>query len=74
MRVLKVITLCAHYPHAFLSFQALILSPICLKHSDQLRVLQLQFVLENPLVVNEDHNEYFGKAEEATDLSKDCEY
>ena len=39
----------------------------------QLWVPHFQFVLENPLVVDEYHNEYLGEAEEATDLREDSE-
>ena len=75
MWILKVITLCTHYPRSTLfCFHAsdLLLS-LAFQRSYQPGVLQWQFVLENPLVIDEDHDEYLGETEETTDLREDRE-
>lgn len=75
MWILKVITLCAHYPLStlFCFHDSDLLLPLASQRSYQLGVLQWQFVLENPLVIDEDHDEDLGETEETTNLREDSE-
>jgi hypothetical protein len=67
--------MCAHYPLStlFCFDDSDLLFTLASQRSYQLGILQLQFVLENPLVIDEDHDEDLGETEETTNLREDSE-